>query len=65
MLEVVDRVMQAYCLMVTLSPEDELQARERLREHLNGMQGDENALAVAGLRFLRNPRSSRRRCNGS
>jgi hypothetical protein len=65
MQEAVDRVMQAYCLMVALSPEDELQARERLREHLNGMQGDENALAVAGLRFLRNSRSSRRRRSGS
>jgi hypothetical protein len=61
MQEAVDRVMQAYCLMVTLSPEDELRARERLREHLNGMQGDEDALAVAGLRFLRNSRPSRGR----
>ena len=49
----VDRVMQAYCLMVTLSPADEAQARERLEEHLRNLQGDEHALAIAGLRFLR------------
>ena len=63
MQEVVDRVMQTYGLMVTLSPEEQAEARERLREHLNGMQGDENALAVAGLRFLRNPRPPRGRRN--
>ena len=51
----VDRVMQAYCLMVTLSPADEAQARERLEEHLRNLHGDEHALAIAGLRFLRDP----------
>jgi uncharacterized protein YoaH (UPF0181 family) len=61
MQEAVDRVMQAYGLMVTLSPEDQEEARERLQEHLTGMQGDENALAIAGLRFLRTQRPSRRR----
>jgi hypothetical protein len=47
--------------MVTLSPEDQEETRERLQEHLAGMQGDENALAIAGLRFLRTQRPSRRR----
>jgi hypothetical protein len=61
MQEAVDRVMQAYGLMVTLSPEDQEETRERLQEHLAGMQGDENALAIAGLRFLRTQRPSRRR----
>lgn len=49
----VDRVMQAYVLMVTLTPESEANARERVQEHLAGMDGDEKALAVEGLRFLR------------
>jgi hypothetical protein len=60
MQEAVDRVMQAYGLMVTISPEEQAEARERLRKHLSGMPGDENALAVEGLRFLRNPRPSPR-----
>jgi hypothetical protein len=55
MQEAVDRVMQAYRLMVRLSPEDEAATRERLEQHLRGLQGDQNALAVEGLRFLRNP----------
>jgi len=56
MQEAIDRVMQAYRLMVRLSPEDEVETRERLAAHLKGVQGDQNALAVEGLRFLRNPR---------
>jgi len=56
MQEAVDRVMQAYRLMVRLSPQDEVETRERLVEHLRGVQGDQNALAIEGLRFLRNPR---------
>jgi hypothetical protein len=55
MQEAVDRVMQAYRLMVRLSPEDEAATRERLEQHLRGLQGDQNALTVEGLRFLRNP----------
>jgi hypothetical protein len=64
MQEAVDRVMAAYGLMVTLSPAEEAEARERLRAHLRDMQADENTLAIAGLRFLRNARPYRKRCNG-
>ena len=56
-----DRVMEAYGLMVRLSPADEVEARGRLQEHLRDMQGDENTLAIAGLRFLRDPRPCERR----
>jgi len=56
MREAVDRVMQAYRLMVRLSPQDEVETRERLEQHLRGVKGDQNTLAVEGLRFLRNPR---------
>ena len=55
MQEAIDRVMRAYTLMVTLSPEDEADARERVEQHLAGMDGDVNKLAVEGLRFLRRP----------
>ena len=53
--------MQAYGLMVTLSPADEVQARERLEGHLRNLPGDENELAIAGLRFLRDPDAYRER----
>ena len=54
-----DRVMQAYGLMVTLSPEDEADARELVQQHLATLQGDENSLAIEGLRFLREMRGRR------
>jgi hypothetical protein len=59
--EPVDRVMQAYSMMVTLSPEEEAQARDRVTAHLSGLEGDETVLAVAGLRFLRGQRRTRKR----
>jgi hypothetical protein len=62
MQEAIDRIMQAYTLMVTLSPEAEADVRERLVEHLRDTNGDENARAIEGLRFLRGPdRPPRRR----
>jgi hypothetical protein len=61
MQEAVDRVMTAYGLMVTLSPADEAEARARLQEYLKDMEGDEKTLAIAGLRFLRDPRPYRSR----
>lgn len=61
MQKVVDRVMQAYRLMVSLAPEEEVATRERLEMHLATLTGDENTLAVEGLKFLRKPRPMRRR----
>lgn len=61
MQKAVERVMQAYTLMVTLSPGEESETRQRLEEHLAGMSGDENVLAVEGLKFLREPRPTRHR----
>jgi hypothetical protein len=50
----VDRVMQAYSLMVSASDADQLEARQRVEAHLAGVEGDEKALAIEGLRYLRN-----------
>ena len=61
--EAIDRVMQAYTLMATLSSQDEADARKRVGKHLTGMPGDDNALAVEGLRFLRGSRQLRGRRN--
>ena len=47
----VDRVMEAYTLMVTLTPEEQKVTRQKLERHLAGMGADEKALAVEGLRI--------------
>ena len=58
----IDRVLQTYGLMVNLTAEEEQTTRRRLEKHLAGMQADDNALAVEGLRYLRGPdRIARRR----
>jgi CHASE1-domain containing sensor protein len=58
----IDRVMQAFTLMANLRPEEAQATRERLAEYLAGMDADEKALAVEGLRYLRGPaRVARRR----
>jgi hypothetical protein len=49
----VDRVMKTYGMMVNLTMEDERSARDRVAEFLSGRIGDENKLAIEGLRFLR------------
>jgi hypothetical protein len=49
----VDRVMHAYGLMVSLTPQSEITIRGRVEEHLAGISGTENELAIEGLRFLR------------
>jgi hypothetical protein len=49
----IDRVMQAYGLMLNLTPEQERSARERVSRFLADKTGDEHQLAVEGLRYLR------------
>ena len=46
----VDRVMEAYTLMVTLTPDEQKVTRQRLERHLAAMDADEKALAVERLR---------------
>jgi hypothetical protein len=58
----IDRVMEAFTMMANLTPEEAQATRERLAEYLAGMDADEKALAVEGLRYLRGPgRVARRR----
>jgi hypothetical protein len=62
MQEALDRVMQAYTMIANLTPEQAQATRERLATHLAGMDADDKALAVEGLRYLRGPdRAPRRR----
>lgn len=60
----IDRVMQAYGMMVNLTPEQERATREKLMSHLAEIDADDddNAVAVEGLKFLRgSDRPARRR----
>ena len=58
---VLERVMKTYTMMVTISAEEEAEALARVQTHLAKLKGDDTALAVAGLRFLRGSRQSRKR----
>jgi hypothetical protein len=51
----IDRVMYAYTMIANLTPEQVEAARERLTAHLAGRDGNESALAVEGMRYLRGP----------
>ena len=58
----IDRVLQTLRHDGDLTSEEEQATRRRLEKHLAGMQADEKALAVEGLRYLRGPgRVARRR----
>jgi len=48
-----DRVMDAYRMMVNLTPEEEQAARRAVERHLSQKPGNETSLAVEGLRYLR------------
>jgi len=62
MQEAIDRVMQTFRMIANLTDEEVRATRERLTAHLAGLDVDEKALAVEGLRYLRGPdRVSRRR----
>jgi hypothetical protein len=52
---VIDKVMYAYTLITHLTPTEAQATRERLAAHLAGMDADERALAVEGMRYLRGP----------
>jgi hypothetical protein len=54
MQQAIDRVMQAYGMMVNLTPDEERIARERVSAFLaRANVDDENRLAVEGLKYLR------------
>jgi hypothetical protein len=53
----IDRVMQTYGMIVNLTADEERAAREKVTSYLaEKPDGDENALAVEGLRYLRSVR---------
>jgi hypothetical protein len=57
----IDKIMQTYGMMVSLTPEQQQEARERLTQFLSGKTDDAHKLTVEGLKFLRGERFSRTR----
>ena len=57
----IERVMQAYGMMVNLTEEEEDAARQQVEQFLNCRTGSEQQLAVQGLQFLRGARERPRR----
>ncbi|KRQ92574.1 hypothetical protein [Bradyrhizobium valentinum] len=65
MQKAIDQVMYAYTLITHLTADEAQATRERLAAHLTGMDADERALAVEGMRYLRGQdRASKRRVPG-
>jgi hypothetical protein len=53
----IERVMQTYTLIVNLDANEERAKRQKVAAHVAGKaEGDEHALAVEGLRYLRRVR---------
>jgi hypothetical protein len=61
MLKAIDQVMHAYTMIANLTPDEVQATRQRLAAHLAGMDADEQALAVEGMRFLRGTQRVARR----
>jgi hypothetical protein len=49
----IDQVMYAYTLIHQLTADEAQATRERLAGHLAGIDADERALAIEGMRYLR------------
>lgn len=60
-MDVVNKVMHTYGMMVNLTPEQEQEARERLIKFLSDKTDDAHHLTVEGLKFLRGERFHRTR----
>jgi len=57
----IERVMQAYGMMMNLTAEQEKSVRERLEEFLKHCNGSDQQLAIQGLQFLRGDRKPLKR----
>lgn len=61
MQQAIERVMQTYRLLVSLTPVQEREAREKVSTYLKGKGDDEHRLAVEGLKHLLGRAYRRRR----
>lgn len=60
-MDVIEKIMQTYGMMVNLTPEQQQEARERLVKFLSDKTDDAHHSSVEGLRFLRGNRFHRTR----
>ncbi|MET4294748.1 hypothetical protein ABIB06_006581 [Bradyrhizobium sp. LB8.2] len=60
-MEIIDKIMQTYGMMVPLTSEEERAARERLVKFLSDKSDDARKLTIEGLKFLRGERPARTR----
>lgn len=60
-MQLIERVMQTWRLLVTLTPEQEELARQQVEKFLEGKTGDDRILAMEAIKFLRGARTYRRR----
>ena len=49
----IDRIMETYGMMLTLTPEQEADARRRVERFLSDQSGSDQELAVLGVKYLR------------
>jgi hypothetical protein len=60
-MKTIEKIMQAYGMMVNLTSEQNDAARERLAAFLAGKSEDNSNLTIEGLKFLRGDRAARLR----
>ena len=60
-MDVIDKIMHTYGMMVNLTPEQQREARVRLVNFVSDKTDDANHLTVEGLKFLRGERFHRTR----
>ncbi|EJN15658.1 hypothetical protein PMI42_00675 [Bradyrhizobium sp. YR681] len=60
-MDTIEKIMQAYGMMVNLTQDQTTDARQRLKVFLAGKPEDTPKLTIEGLKFLRGERVSRTR----
>ena len=60
-MDTIEKIMQAYGMMVNLTPDQNDDARQRLAVFLAGKSDDTAKLTIEGLKFLRGERAARTR----
>jgi len=60
-MDTIEKILNTYGMMVTLTPDQQQEARESLIRFLSDKNEDAHALTIAGLKFLRGEKFSRTR----
>jgi hypothetical protein len=60
-MDVAEKVMRTYGMMVNLNAADEAVARQKLMSFLTGKSDDEHKLTIEGIKYLRGVKPARTR----